>query len=70
MARDVEHFFMCFWPFELFPLKRLFSSSFLHWVIDLEGSLVFGAPWVACFLSYVEYRPNTNTSNIMKNRAH
>jgi hypothetical protein len=24
----------------------------------------------SCFLSYVEYRLNTNTSNIMKNRSH
>jgi hypothetical protein len=24
----------------------------------------------ACFLSYVEYRPNTNTSNILKSRLH
>jgi hypothetical protein len=23
-----------------------------------------------CFLSYVEYKHNTNTSNIMKNRSH
>jgi hypothetical protein len=25
-------------------------------------------PKAACFLSYVEYRPHANTSNIMKNR--
>jgi hypothetical protein len=25
MARDVEHFFMCFWPFGLLPLKKLCS---------------------------------------------
>jgi hypothetical protein len=25
-------------------------------------------PKAACFLSYVEYRPNTNINNIMKNR--
>jgi hypothetical protein len=23
-----------------------------------------------CFLSYIEYKANTNTSNIMKNRSH
>jgi hypothetical protein len=26
-------------------------------------------PKAACFLSYVEYIPNTNTSSIMKNRS-
>jgi hypothetical protein len=37
MARDFEHFFMCFpWPFVLFPLKKLCSvhlpiSSLDHW---------------------------------------
>jgi hypothetical protein len=30
----------------------------------------FRKPKAACFLSYVEYRPNTNTSNIMKNRSY
>jgi hypothetical protein len=25
MARDVEAFFMCFWPFGLLPLKKLFT---------------------------------------------
>jgi hypothetical protein len=27
-------------------------------------------PKATCFLSYVEYRPNTNKRNIMKNRIH
>jgi hypothetical protein len=27
-------------------------------------------PKAACFLSYVEYRPNTNATNIVKNRKH
>jgi hypothetical protein len=27
-------------------------------------------PKAACFLSYVEYSPNTNPSNIVKNRSH
>jgi hypothetical protein len=27
----------------------------------------FRKPKAACFLSYVEYRPNTNTNNSMKN---
>jgi hypothetical protein len=26
-------------------------------------------PKTVCFLSHVEYRPQTNTSNIMKNRS-
>jgi hypothetical protein len=30
----------------------------------------FGKPKASCFLSYVENRSKTNTSNIMKNRSH
>jgi hypothetical protein len=31
----------------------------------------FGKPKATCFfLSYLKYKPNTNTSNIMKNRLH
>jgi hypothetical protein len=30
----------------------------------------FRKPKVACFLSCVEYRPNRNTSSIMKNRSY
>jgi hypothetical protein len=30
----------------------------------------FRKPKATCFVSYVEYRPNINTSNIMKNRSH
>jgi hypothetical protein len=30
----------------------------------------FKKPKATNFLSYVEYRPNTNISNIMKNRSH
>jgi hypothetical protein len=29
----------------------------------------FRRPKAICFLSYAEYRTNTNTSNIMKNRT-
>jgi hypothetical protein len=29
----------------------------------------FRKPKATCFLSYVDYRPNTNTSNIMKNKS-
>jgi hypothetical protein len=29
----------------------------------------FRKPKAACFLSYVEYRPNINISNTMKNRS-
>jgi hypothetical protein len=29
----------------------------------------FRKPKAICFLSFVEYRPNTNTSNIMKNKS-
>jgi hypothetical protein len=28
----------------------------------------FTNPKAACFLSFAEYRPNTNASNVMKNR--
>jgi hypothetical protein len=27
-------------------------------------------PKVMCFITYVEYRPNRNTNNIMQNRSH
>jgi hypothetical protein len=30
----------------------------------------FRKPKAICFLSYVEYRPNTNTSNILKDKPH
>jgi hypothetical protein len=44
MTRDVEHFFMCWWPFRFHPLEKLcsvhlFISSLGHWFGD------------ACFLS-------------------
>jgi hypothetical protein len=38
-ARDVEHFFMCFWPFGLLPLKKLcyFIFPFLNLVAHSLG---------------------------------
>jgi hypothetical protein len=55
MTRDGEHFFMCFWPFKLLPLKKLCwvhlpISSLGHWLL---GSLVLWTPcifwlWIPC----------------------
>jgi hypothetical protein len=39
MAWDVEHFFMCFWPFGLLPLKALLSSL----AYFFTGSLIWGS---------------------------
>jgi hypothetical protein len=42
-----------------------------NWRISSEvSSAKLRKPRAAFFLSYVEYKPNTNTSNIMKNRSH
>jgi hypothetical protein len=39
MAKDVEHFFMWFWPFVFFSFEKVLFSSFVHFFI---GSLIFG----------------------------
>jgi hypothetical protein len=36
----------------------------------IHSNLRLRKPKAACFLSYVEYGPNTITSNTMKNRSH
>jgi hypothetical protein len=38
--------------------------------MELENIISEIKPKGSCFLSHVEYRPNTNTSNIMKNMSH
>jgi hypothetical protein len=43
--------------------------SFASKWIELEKLVRFRRPKAACFLSYVEYGSDTNTSNIMKNRS-
>jgi hypothetical protein len=46
MARDVEHFFMCFSAFAFLPLKKeilLPISSLGHWVLE---NLVFWASYI------------------------
>jgi hypothetical protein len=53
--------------------KNEILSSTGKWM-ELENIILsevasFRKPKAAYFLSYVEYRPNTNTSNIMKNRS-
>jgi hypothetical protein len=42
MARDVEHFFMCFLAIWTSSFEKVQFSSLpiLHWVIDFGGSLV------------------------------
>jgi hypothetical protein len=47
MARDSEHFFMCFFSYLDFVLRKSSvhcSYPFLYWVIDFFGSLVFELP--------------------------
>jgi hypothetical protein len=48
--------------------------SFADKWIELENIILSEVSQVqkaksTCFLSYMEYRPNKNTSNIMKNRS-
>jgi hypothetical protein len=38
MARDVEHFFMCFLAIWTFPFEKALFSSFAHF---LTGTLIF-----------------------------
>jgi hypothetical protein len=50
MARSGEHFFIVLFSYLEFFEKAWFSfiCSFLYWVIDFLGSLVFWAPCVFC----------------------
>jgi hypothetical protein len=53
--------------------KNEILSFAVKW-IELENNILsevsrFRKPKVTCFLSHVEYRPNTDASNIMKNRS-
>jgi hypothetical protein len=43
------------------PCSQVIKGTFVS--LDIHRK-----PKAACFLSYVEYRPHANTSNIMKNR--
>jgi hypothetical protein len=55
-------------------MKKNEILSFAGKEMELENILSevsrFRKPKVACFLSCVEYRPNRNTSSIMKNRSY
>jgi hypothetical protein len=39
MARDGEHFYMCFWPFKISSFEKDLFSSVAHFFI---GSLILG----------------------------
>jgi hypothetical protein len=56
-------------------IKKNKILSFAGKWIELENTILSEVSLVqkaktTCLPSYVEYRPNTNTSNIMKNRSH
>jgi hypothetical protein len=51
-------------------IKKNEILSFVSKWMELENIISEIKPKGSCFLSHVEYRPNTNTSNIMKNMSH
>jgi hypothetical protein len=56
--------------FPLWPgMLSIFSFFFLTFgLLPLKKLLRFRKPKVTCVLLYMKYTPNTNTSNLMKNR--